>query len=92
MSDSLTFRAIRKDALSTAPGAVQKFAEDFCTEKEIFGIPCMVVISSSEGKSPYHFMEDEDYEEGLSEEEIKDCGVFSWFNNHPEAVFEYRWS
>lgn len=91
MSVGLTFYAVRKDALPSAPAGVRKFIDDFFEEREILGIPCMVAISSTD-KSPWYEMDDKEYEEGLTEEEEGDCGVFSWLNNHPEAVFEYYWS
>jgi len=91
MSEGITFYAFKKEALPTAPPAVRKFIEDFYEEKDVFGISCLVAVST-DYKSPWNAMEDADYEEGLSEDELASCGVFTWLSNHPEAVFEYSWS
>jgi len=90
MSDSLTFYAIRKEARDQAPEGVQRFIDDFFESQNVLGVDCFVAIDS-EYKSPWNYMVDEDYEAGLSQEELANNGVFSWLEKHPKLVFKYNW-
>ncbi|MFA5999414.1 MAG: hypothetical protein WC783_00335 [Candidatus Paceibacterota bacterium] len=66
--------------------------KDFFEERNIFGVPCYVAVDC-ESKSPWMYMDDEKYTEGLTDEDMSECGVFTWFKNHTENdVFEYYWS
>lgn len=91
MSEIISFYAIRKDAVNSAPKAIQEFVKDYFEERIIFGIPCLVAVQSGD-KSPWCEMRDEDYKDGLTDDELQDCGVFTWLSNHPEVVFDYCWS
>ena len=92
MSEGFSFYAVKKELLHTTPKGVQEFVKDFFEQKEIFGTECYVAIEG-EYKYPWYGHEDDkEYQEGLNRKEIEDCGIFSWFNNHPEIVFEYFWS
>lgn len=91
MSLGLSFYAIKKEGLKDAPKAIKDFVKDFFEEEDVFGIHCYVAIDCDD-KSPWGDMDDEDYAEGLSKEELEGCGVFDWFTNHPEIVFHYYWS
>lgn len=37
-------------------------------------------------------MDKKEYKEGLTDEELRDDGIFTWFNNHPEYIFYHSWS
>lgn len=91
MGIGLDFYAIKVEALESAPPCIKQFVDDFFVDREIFGIPCAVAMDC-DLKAPWIDRDDEDYLEGLTEEEINDNGVFSWFDNHPEVVFNYHWS
>ena len=91
MGEGLSFIAIRKDKAEEAPEAVKKFTKDFCTTDIIFGIECYVAIGSDYGKCAWYDMHDEEYQEGLTQDEIDDCGIWTWFDNNPEIVFNYDW-
>jgi hypothetical protein len=92
MGARITFMAIRKNDLPKTPIAVQNFVSDFFKEQKIWGEDCYVVIECDNCKSPYAYMNDDDYTEGLTEEELTDHGIFTWIDNHPELIFEYSWS
>jgi hypothetical protein len=92
MSANVSFYAIKKEGLESAPKAVRDFVGEFFQPQEIFGTSCFVAASCSGCKQPWVWMHVGQYTEGLSQEEIEDCGVFSWFDNHPEVVFRYSWS
>lgn len=87
----MTFYAIPVELVENAPIAVQKFCQDFFEEKKVFGKPCFVAISS-DFKSPWIDMDDDEYLEGLTQEQIDDCGVFSWIDHHNQDFFEYSFS
>jgi len=91
MSLGLSFYAIKKEGLKNAPKAIQDLVNNFFEEKEVFGNPCYVAISC-DNNSPWYDTNIDEYTEGLSQEELKGCGVWDWFSNHPEIVFEYYWS
>ena len=88
----LDFYAIKTEALGSVPPGIKRFIDSFFQEREIFGIPCVVTLGCG-SKSPWDDMDydDNDYLEGLTEDEIENDGVFSWFRNHPEIVFNYNW-
>src|SRR3989344_4704823 len=94
MGDGITFIAVRKLDLQEIPEAIKNFVEDFLEPRNIFGIECLVG-AGADFKAPWIEMSEhedpERYHRGLSQEEIDDCGVFTWFENHPELVFEYYW-
>lgn len=90
MGENLQFYAIYKKDLEKLPEGVKKFFKDFFEEKMFFGEECLVALSSGD-KSPWCLMEDK-YSEGLDEEEINDCGIFSWIEKNPEIIFNYNWS
>jgi len=91
MSEGFSFYAVKKDLLPSAPKGVKQFIEDFFEEKEIFGIICYVAIESSYKYPWFGYDDEEDYHKGLTKEEIDAYGVFTWFEKHPEIVFEYYW-
>ena len=88
---SINFYAVRKDKLFACPHGVRKFILKFFEEKVIFDQVCFVALSG-EYKEPWLDVEDPEYEVGLTEREKNDCGVWTYFDNHPEIVFQYRWS
>jgi hypothetical protein len=96
MGLGLAFYAIKKDELNNAPQAVQKFVLRFFEEETILGMPCYVALECDE-KSPWHDLDDneyDEYEEGLSEEDLNGSGILEWLNvkKHPEFVSSYYWS
>lgn len=91
MSYGITFVAIRKDELNEYPKAIQKWCNSYCEEKTIFGVECFVAIGYDEHKVAWIEMQDEDFEEGLTQEELNDCGIWTWFQNHLDVVFYYYW-
>jgi len=90
MGEGFDFYAVRKDKIGEAPKGVKKFIDDFFEEKTIFGIECFVAIGS-DYKAPWIAAEDKNYHKGLTQAEINDCGVYSWFRNHPEYVYIHHW-
>lgn len=88
MSESISLYAVKKEELKNAPESVRKFVKDYFEAKEIFGIPCFVAIFSDYRTE----IDDSEYEEGLTERELNNCGVFTWMSDHPEVFFEYTWS
>lgn len=91
MGTSIEFIAIKKEFAEKMPQAIKKFVKDFFEEKTIFGIECYVAVGS-DYKASWIEYDEEEYKDGLTEDEINDCGVWTWFDNHPEYVFKYYWS
>lgn len=91
MGDMLEFYAIKVESREKAPEGVKNFIDDFFKPANVLGIDCYVAISSDH-KSPWRFMDHSEYKKGLSNEELRDRGVFTWMDNHPELIFRYKWS
>ncbi|HCC23528.1 TPA: hypothetical protein DF272_05140 [Candidatus Falkowbacteria bacterium] len=94
MSDRISFIAFKAEAVPQAPKAIQDFVGDFFQPREIFGVACLVAVSAV-WKSPWNGLdgvENRLYHEGLSEDELGECGIWTWFENHPELVFKFDWS
>ena len=90
MGTSITFIAIRKDKLKDAPLGVQNFAKDFLVEKDIFGIKCLVGTGTDDKSQWYEYdEEDKRYRAGLDPDLLKEAGIFTWFDKHPEICFQY---
>lgn len=91
MGEGFSFYAVREDTLDQLPEGIKKFIDDYFVDRNILGVDCCVALDS-DYKKPWIDMVEEDYHAGLSQEEIEKGGVFAWFQEHPELVFEYYWS
>jgi len=92
MSDIYCFIAVKEEAREQAPESVKRALDDFFERRDIFGGKFYVAINSDH-RSPWKDrIDDPRYYEGLSQDERDNCGIFTWFDNHPDLVFQYDWS
>lgn len=93
MGTNINVYIIKAGDWNLLPGGIKSFVNDFFEKKKMFGEEYYICLGE-DYKAPYLCVNGDEwkkYERGLSEEERDDCGVFSWFDNHPGIVFNYVW-
>lgn len=90
MNASVSFYAVRKSDLDGAPEAVRKFVKNFFKPRDIFGADCFVILRCSTCQTPWADTLEEEYAEGLSQEDLQNGGVLDWMSRHLEMFSHFQ--